>query len=46
MLTSNRCGDLIEMFVECVKRLQFWEMTLFKVLFSFILAPGVWAMID
>ena len=44
--TSNCCGDLIEMFVECGKRLHFWEITLFKVFFSFILAPAVWAMID
>ena len=45
MLTSNCCEDLIEMFVECGKRFHFWEITLFRVFFSFILAPGVWAMI-
>ena len=42
VLTSSRSEDLIDMSVECCKRLHFRQITLFVVFFSFILAPDTW----
>ena len=42
-LTSNRCEDVIDMCVECFKRLHFLQVTLFVVFFSFIF---IWPIIE
>ena len=44
--TGNRWEDLIDISVECCKRRQFPQMTLFVVFFSFILAPDTWSMMN
>ena len=46
VLTSSRSEDLIDMSVECCKRLHFRQITLFVVFFSFILARDTWPIIE
>ena len=45
-LTSNRCEDVIDMCVKCFKKLYFWQMTVFVVFFSLILARDTWPIIE
>ena len=45
-LTSNRWGGLIDMPVKCWKRLHFWQMILFVVFFSLVLARDTWPIIE
>ena len=45
-LNSNVYGDLIDKSVEWHTRLQFCQITLFIVFFSFVWALDIWPMID